>query len=164
MHYGQLANLFQIHAADLQRFIGAAVRAPAAVVEDACQFAWAQLVVHCGEVEEASASAWLTTTATREVLRQLKRADREASLDAELEQRGDFISRSTPAADEVAELREQLRLLGELPARQGRILWLRAFGLSRSEVATRERCSSRAIERQLFKARRSLGALVGEAA
>ena len=46
--------------------------------------------------------------------------------------------------------------LAALPARQRRLLALQAFGLSYAEIAQREGCTPRTVERQLLRARRAL--------
>jgi len=149
-----LARLYVELARPLERCVGAAVRAPRPVIEDACQFAWGQLVGHRLRVQPEAVAGWLTTTAVREALRTVRAAKRDVSLEAEYELRGDWLAApSAHEPDELIERRERLARVRELPARQQRIVWLKALGLSRVEMATHERCTSRTVQRQLGRAR-----------
>jgi RNA polymerase sigma factor (sigma-70 family) len=56
----------------------------------------------------------------------------------------------------VIEDRERLRSLAALPPRQQRVLWLYGAGLSYQEIARRQGCTSRTVERQLQNARAAL--------
>jgi len=149
-----LARLYLAFARPLQGSVGAEVRASRPVLEDACQFAWSQLVRDRDHVRPETVLAWLIRTATREARRLLRVEAREPSLEAELESQGDTIP--VPAAHEPTELaqrHEQLALVGQLPVRQQRIIWLRALGLSQVEMAAHERCTYRTAERRLTQAR-----------
>jgi RNA polymerase sigma factor (sigma-70 family) len=154
-----LARLYEEAARPLERRVARAVRAPQSVVEDACQFAWGQLVGHRDRVKANAAVAWLLTTATREAIKLTRVADRELSLESEIERGGEcLIGGGGPAPEELVERRERLASVRELPPRQQRIVWLKALGLSRGELARHERLSGRTVERQLAYARRRLRA------
>lgn len=125
-----------------------------AVIEDACQVAWTMLIQHRHRVALHSAPRWLTTTATREAVRSLRRRRNECSLELLVEEGFD-----EPADDEEEDVlahRVQLLDMRSLPRRQQRIVWLRALGLSYDEMASHEDCTFRTVERQLWRARHKL--------
>jgi RNA polymerase sigma factor (sigma-70 family) len=131
------------------------VRAPDAVIEDACQFAWSRLVVHSGRVSSEGALSWLATTAVREALKLLRRDGRELSLEERLAY-GVTPAAPTPGPHEALEHRERLMTLRRLPQRQRQMLWLQAAGLSYAEIAGATGCTTRTVERQLLRAKRAL--------
>ena len=63
------------------------VRAPAPLIEDACQTAWLRLTRRRDELAPRAVLPWLVTTATREALRLVRRAERELPLDVLTEPR-----------------------------------------------------------------------------
>jgi RNA polymerase sigma factor (sigma-70 family) len=127
------------------------------VVEDACQFAWDQLVHHRARVRRETALAWLAQTAIREARRLRDREERFLSLDAVFELAGDAaVLGEVPSADEVTERRERIRAICRLPERQQQVLWLHALGLSYVEMGAQTGCTTRTVERQLTRARRAL--------
>ena len=86
--------------------------------------------------------------------------DRELSLDAALETLGDAAVPATlQRPEEWLGQVEQLHVIGTLPIRQQRLLWLQGLGLSYAEMARHESCTPRTVERQLLRAR---GAIRGE--
>jgi len=133
------------------------------VLEDVCQFAWTQLIAQRERVEPRAVASWLARTATREAVRWIHRSETVLSLDAEVEARGDRLT--TAAEDEPfdrARRRELLACVRELPLRQQRAVWLRAFGFSRPEAALHELCTPRTVERQLTRADARLRELLAE--
>ncbi len=143
--------------------MGATVRAPRHVIEDACQFAWSQLIRHRARVTREGAYGWLLSTAMHEAFRLLRVREHEVSLEAELERGGDqLLARqlggfvADPSSDDFVHRQERVAVLRELPVRQQRMLWLRALGLSAVEVAAHEDCTLRTVDRQLSRARRQL--------
>jgi RNA polymerase sigma factor (sigma-70 family) len=141
----------------LEKIVTRAVRAPAPVVEEACQVAWSRLVSADPPVAEGAHLSWLATTATREALRALQANRRELPLEAgcgtglviELPSR-------EPGPDRVAELREQLAEIHRLPVRQQRMVWLHGAGYEYVEIAAETGDSRRTVERQLLRAKRKL--------
>lgn len=150
---GQLYAEFGRH---LEVLVRSDVRACDAVIEDACQLAWVQLVRYRHRVALDSAPRWLTRTAVREAVRMLRRHRRECSLETLLTEEPDGEERSV-AADVLAD-REKLLDIRRLPRRQQRIVWLRALGLSYDEVASHEACTFRTVDRLLGQARQRLRA------
>jgi RNA polymerase sigma factor (sigma-70 family) len=148
--YGELSKR-------LEQIVRLDVRAPDAVIEDACQFAWSRLLVHSARVSSEGALSWLATTAVREALKLIRRNGRELSLDATAEQAGGWMAPSAaPGPHETFEQHERLATLRRLPPRQQRMLWLQGAGLSYAEIAASTGCTMRTVERQLLRAKRAL--------
>jgi RNA polymerase sigma factor (sigma-70 family) len=157
---GEVAELYRSASERLEASVRNYVReASDQVVEDACQFAWDQLVHHRARVRRETALAWLARTAIREARRLVGLERRFISLDAVLELAGDAaVPGESPAADELSERRERLQSVGALPERQRRLVWLHAVGLKYVEVAAQTGDTTRTVERQLLRARRALRA------
>ena len=155
---GEVAELYCAVARRLEEIVRIVVcHASDPVVEDACQFAWDRLVHHPRRVNRETALAWLARTAIREARRLRGREGWFVSLEAVFELAGDAaVVGEVPAPDEVTERRERLRAVGELPARQQRVVWLNALGLNYVEMAAQTGCTTRTVERQLSRARRAL--------
>lgn len=154
----EVAALYRSKSKWLEEIVRLGVRhASDPVVEDACQFAWDQLVDHLSGVKRETALGWLARTAIREARRLRRREELFPSLDAALELAGEGIVRGeSPAADELTERRDRLRAVSQLPERQQRLLWLHALGLNYVEMAAQVGCTTRTIDRQLWRARRAL--------
>jgi RNA polymerase sigma factor (sigma-70 family) len=153
---GDVGLLYVLLAKRLEQIVRADVRAPDAVIEDACQFAWSRLIHHRHRVHREKVMSWLARTAVHEAIKLLRRDHRELSLDVASEEAVPCSMPSTPAPHGLVENRERLGQLRWLPERQQRILWLNALGLSYAEIATREHCTVRTVERQLLLARHAL--------
>ena len=158
-----LGDLYAAQARSLFRHVRARVRAPDHVIEDACQFAWTQLLRRRPGLGPEAAYGWLLSTALREAYRLLELSCRDLSLEAELERsssrRRELTGRALAASaapDDMAVRHEHLAVLRSLPARQQRLLWLKALGLSQVEVSAHERCTLRTVNRQLARARHQL--------
>jgi RNA polymerase sigma factor (sigma-70 family) len=156
---GDVGALYGALARPLERRVRGDVRAPDAVIEDACQFAWSRLLVYSARVSPEAVLSWLATTAAREARRMIRRAGREQSLEQNLD-RGDWPAPAAarPGPEELSEQHERLRTLARLPPRQQRMLWLRGVGLSYAEIALSTGCTTRTVERQLLRARHALKA------
>jgi RNA polymerase sigma factor (sigma-70 family) len=160
---GDVGELYGTLARRLEQLVRLDVRAPDAVIEDACQFAWSRLVIHSGRVSAEGALSWLATTAVREALKLLRKNSRELSLDAGLGASSTSTGASSlaplspiPGPHEALEYRERLLALRCLPQRQRQMLWLQGAGLSYAEIATATGCTTRTVERQLLRAKRAL--------
>lgn len=154
---GDVGDLYRLFSGRLQRIVRGCVRAPEAVIEDACQFAWSRLLRRSDLAEPESAAGWLVTTAMHEALRSVRRASLEASLDTLVEHGVEFVSpRCDRSPEPAAERRERLRTLAALSERQQRLLWLYGLGLTYEEIARRQGCTSRTVERQIHRARTTL--------
>lgn len=150
---GDVGELYRSLSKSLERIVRFGVHAPEPVIEEACQFAWSRLVYHQDRVRRETVLGWLVRTAVREAVKLTRRAGRELSLDAGEQAAELHAQLLAPAPTELVEQRERLAALGSLPLRQQRLLWLRGLGLSYEEIARRERCTARTVERQLQLAR-----------
>jgi RNA polymerase sigma factor (sigma-70 family) len=141
----------------LEQIVRADVRAPDVVIEDACQFAWGRLVYHAHRVQRECALAWLAQTARREAVRLVCRDGRDISLDTVSDDSGPVaLAARQPGPDELFEQRQRLEVVGSLPQRQQKVLWLHAIGLSYAEISLQTGYSLRTVERQLMRAKRSV--------
>ena len=151
---GDLGELYRHFSDRLLRIVRGVVHAPEPVIEDACQFAWSRLLDQPDRPQLDNAAGWLITTALHEAVKLARRTNREASLDTMLEAGGDFASVGAGRSPHgLVERRERLRTLSLLPRRQQRLLWLYGVGFTYEEIARRQGCTSRTVERQLLRAR-----------
>jgi RNA polymerase sigma factor (sigma-70 family) len=151
---GDVSHLYDALSVRLEQIVRFDVSAPDQVVEDACQYAWTQLVIHADRVRRDKALSWLATTAIREALKLLRRQRWELLLE-------DVSGAPTTLAsgpEVVAEQRERLAAVQQLPERQQRLVWLHGLGLTYAEMAAEAGCTRRTVERQLGHARRTLRA------
>jgi RNA polymerase sigma factor (sigma-70 family) len=154
---GDVAELYRTLSGRLEQIVRTDVRAPDAVIEDACQFAWSRFVQHSERVRREAALSWLVKTAVHEAFKLLRRADRCQPLDLAAEQTGDSgLAAGAPAPEQLLAARERLASIRALPERQQRLLWLHALGLSYAEMARYTGCTSRTVERQLLRAKHRL--------
>lgn len=154
--------LYRAHARSLELIVRRDLHeVPQAVVEDACQFAWSRLVFHASRVRRETALSWLAKTAVHEAFKLIRRQAREVPLEGPGEdEEGALQLRSvTPDPYELAELSGRLALTTRIAPRQGKIVWLHAFGLSYEEIGAHSGCTPRTVQRQLLRARSSLRAL-----
>jgi RNA polymerase sigma factor (sigma-70 family) len=148
----EIGDLYVAFAGRLAQIVRFNVRAPEAVIEDACQFAWTRLLHHRGRVRRDAVRAWLTRTATHQALKLVRREDRELSLDAILEPAHAL----TATLEELIEQRGRLEAIGRLPQRQQRLVWLHGLGFSYAEIARDCGYTPRTVERQLLRGKRTL--------
>jgi RNA polymerase sigma factor (sigma-70 family) len=150
-------RLYRRLAGRLEQIVRGDVHAPDPVIEDACQVAWGRLIDHSDRVRRETALGWLAATAVHEAFKLVRRSRREVSLEATVEAGGESpLTRPDPGPCELVMQRDRIGGLAELPARQQRLLWLQALGLSYAEMAAHEGCTTRTIERQLARARDTL--------
>ena len=144
---GDEAELYSRLRGPLERIVRGRVSGPQATVEDACSFAWEQLLCHQPARGESLLS-WLSTVAIREGWR-LVRIERRATPagPAQLEQ----------AAGPERELEHRARALQALRALAGlrpaekRLLALRAAGFSYREICEIERRTHTWVNRHLTR-------------
>ncbi|HSC02168.1 MAG TPA: sigma-70 family RNA polymerase sigma factor [Solirubrobacteraceae bacterium] len=149
---GDVGELYGLLARRLEQIVRIGVRAPDAVIEDACQFAWSRLLHNRDRVHRDTVMGWLVRTAVHEAFKLLRSGRRELSLEAEAE---DALP-SDATLSELIECRERLAELNRLPERQQRAVWLHALGCSYAEIAVHEGCTTRTVERQLLRARQAI--------
>lgn len=164
-----VARLYLSEAVRVQRLVEHAVGAPSSVIEDACQFAWTTLMLHRARVRVGSARGWLVRVAVREALALMRRDRREPSLEALAQappvrsagdrRPGPDVGRLTAPSlmDDLVEQRSRLAAIGALPERQQRLVWLQGFGFSYREMSGQTGLTQRTVERQLLRAKRTLG-------
>jgi DNA-directed RNA polymerase specialized sigma24 family protein len=99
----------------------------------------------------------VVVTAVHEAVKLTRRARRELSLEALMEETDDLqISRTAPSAHDALAPKLRLELIDSLPDRRRRLVWLQALGFTYPEIATHAGESERSVERQLTKARAAL--------
>jgi RNA polymerase sigma factor (sigma-70 family) len=114
------------------------------VVEDACAFAWLELVAR--QPARTSIVGWLRVVATREAIR-LAQHDRRMAVRRPT---GAALAAPDPAPGDA---REALALVAALPARKRAVLALQVSGHSYREIAAALGMTERTVERQLLRAR-----------
>lgn len=151
-----VGELYALHARRLRRIVGCAVRAPEAVIDDACQVAWSRLIPQAAAIRPEATLSWLVTTASREAIKLAQRAERDVSLEGLID---DDAQLAHPGgADDLVALRERLAAVRALPVRQQQLVWLAGLGFSYREMAAQTRSSRRTVERQLLRAKHTLRA------
>jgi RNA polymerase sigma factor (sigma-70 family) len=149
-----VADLYEAHARRLRRIVASGVRAPDAVIDDACQVAWSRLIPRAASVRPESSLAWLVTTASREAIKLNRRGARDVSLEALIDDDVQFPGADGP--DVTVAQRERLDAVRSLPVRQQQLVWLSGLGLSYEEMAEYTRSTRRTVERQLLRAKHAL--------
>ena len=156
MRSDEVAELYGTLSGRLEQIVRMSVRAPEPLIEEACQVAWSRLVDRRDQVRRETALAWLATTASREALKLLRRQRRELSLEELAERAPETPTRAQATVEELVEQRARLGSIRALPERQQRLVWLQGLGLSYVEMAGYTGASTRTVERQLLRARRTL--------
>lgn len=160
---GDVGELYVSLSERLERIVGMDVRAPRAVIEDACQFAWGRLWHHRDRVARDTALSWLATTAIHEAFKLLAGQARCLSLEDTIERSGEGpLTAHAPAVEEVLDHRVQLEMVRSLSERQQRLLWLHALGFSYAEIAASTGSTTRTVERQLLRGKRKLRSLAAD--
>jgi RNA polymerase sigma factor (sigma-70 family) len=124
---GDEQALFEKYADRLRRVTQIEVRTTPEIIDDACAFAWVQLLAH--QPERPTVFPWLRTVARREAIRLDGMARR--LLAYEEERAGLEFPRMTPNRGDVEEAQEMIEVrerLAELPQRQREIVFLHAAG------------------------------------
>jgi RNA polymerase sigma factor (sigma-70 family) len=147
----------------LVRIVSVNLQAPECVIEDACQTAWGRLLAHRQAVAPGSELGWLSTAATREVLRLLRRDRVGVSLAEEAApvRLSDYRAAES-GPEQTLELRERLAEIRCLPIRQQRVVLLHGFGYEYEEIAAVTGETRRTVARQLTRARQRLALLADE--
>ncbi|HEX4280467.1 MAG TPA: sigma factor, partial [Solirubrobacteraceae bacterium] len=105
---GDIGELYGALAGRLEQTVRLGVRAPDAVIEDACQAAWCRLLRHGDRVHRETVMAWLARTAVREAFRSLRRDRREESMERVTDEGGDLACARTPTPEKLFEQRQRL--------------------------------------------------------
>jgi len=145
--HGDEADLFERFNEKLVNATRYSVRAPDAVIEDACANAWLQLVRY--QPRRDTVFAWLKRVAQREAWRLCSREQREAPL-------ADDSVLAGPDLELAIEARAALATLADLPARQRDYLTLLISGHSYDDIVRLRATSHTAVNRHLVRARASV--------
>ena len=151
------AALFSRYDRKLRDRVNAVVNTSQANIEDACMFAWVQLLRH--EIDEIDAAyGWLTTVAIREAVK-LDRADRRTR-PLPIDDNGAVIEPIDPrdelAARDILDHAAAVIHQAGLTSRQLEMIALQAWGLNYEEIAARTGDSRRTVGRQIMRARAKL--------
>lgn len=159
----QIADMYAAHRAQLHRVVLRRGTTSDAIAEDACSFAWMQLLTHdYVELEPPrwGALAWLTQTALHQAWK-LNATERRAHAAAlaspeDLDEQRSDSAQAAPSAGEVAEQRMRLDLIAEIPERPRRFLLRLALGYSYDEIGAAEGASYTTVSKQIARAKRLL--------
>jgi RNA polymerase sigma factor (sigma-70 family) len=153
----KIAALYARHQRTLERIVDRQVRAPATIVEDACQTAWARLWAHPDvTLEEHSALSWLITTATREAWKRARHLSSRETPAGAFRTSGevDALELVEPAAEHRspcelaiahAEHDQRVEQLRALTDRERLYLYLQGLGYSYTEMAKSTATSRRTV-------------------
>jgi DNA-directed RNA polymerase specialized sigma24 family protein len=152
-----------------QRRLSAAVHARArwaddAIVDDACAYAWLQLVRRTDVTLDRRGLSWLKLVATQEAWRQIRPTnDRPVGLFiAEPGHEDEFFEPASLHGDPLVRVldqetqHERLARFAQLKPRERRDLLLQAAGYSYTEIATLTDSTYTAVNRRLTEGRRRL--------
>ena len=166
--FQRIAALHREEAHRLERRVARQARADPLTIEDACSFAWLQLLTHTSvDLGPPShrALGWLTMTATREAWRLEARRVRDELIDHRaIDQHRRLCELTAPSADELAAQHARLGLVAEIPERPRRFLLRQALGYSYREIAAHERVSLTTTNKQIARGKRSLRTLAAPVA
>jgi len=151
------SELYEEHAAKLRRVLGSRVATGDANLDDACGFAWTQLLATRPALDQIF--AWLLTVATREAWR-LHRLERRQAGDGD-----DLVpveAVASPTADAHAEDRVQLdeavQAVKTLHPRKRRMLVLHVTGFTYEEIGREYGVSTERARELVYRARLQLRA------
>jgi DNA-directed RNA polymerase specialized sigma24 family protein len=169
----QIATMYATHGRELHRLVERRGSPHHATVEDACAFAWTQLL-SADRIDlrppRWQALAWLTTVAVHEAWRLNRIHRRDGPFDPDkIDTLSMHRQRAAAAAHDVAAQRLRLQLVEQLPERPRRFLLRLSLGYSYDEISAAEGVSRRTTDRQIARAKRILrdldrtaGAMGGE--
>jgi RNA polymerase sigma factor (sigma-70 family) len=150
---GDEAELFRSHEVALRAAVRHHVNTSDAVIEDACSFAWLQLMRR--QPNRDTVFAWLRTVATREAWRLHAQAVRELP--------SDLVYADQHAPPEhlltTTDARRLIDAIGVLSPKQRLVLLLFISGHSYKEIAADHDLSATAVNKALVRARRHLRAV-----
>ena len=168
--HGDEEVLYRRHHVALRRAVARAVQAPDAVIEDACAFAWLQLVRTQPERGPALLG-WLRVVAVHEAYRLAGRERREGALEelvASAEEGAgaaggwEHVLAGGRDLDASMEARAALGALAELPQRQRRYLALLVAGYRYEEIVELTGATYTNVTKNLARARARLRAVARE--
>jgi DNA-directed RNA polymerase specialized sigma24 family protein len=164
---GDEADLFRKHHDHLARAVRRTVRAPDALIEDACGWAWEQLV-RTQPDRGPRLFGWLRTVAVHEAYRLSKVQRRDTELEQLVCRKDDGDSAGEgwehviPARTDLdahLHAKEALAVLASLPGRQRQYLTLLVGGHRYSEIVGATGATYTNVNKHLAKARASVRAM-----
>jgi RNA polymerase sigma factor (sigma-70 family) len=150
---GDEAELFERHATRLVRMVQGRTGAPRDVAEDACTFAWLQLLRI--QPERESIVGWLFVVAANEA-RRLLCAPHHAELDENSGRDVSSYRSRTVDVEVTVETYEALEEIADLSEQQVRIFSLHLAGLTYTEICAATGYSRRQVDRHIVRARARL--------
>jgi RNA polymerase sigma factor (sigma-70 family) len=148
---GDEAELFERHAERLLRVVGGAIGGRGHVAEEACSFAWLQLLRT--QPERDSIFAWLCVVATREAGRLVKAQARHSEFDEDPAEPVPAHADRRADVQLTVEVREAFEHIAELSAQQVRIFSLHVAGLTYDEICEATGYSWTQVNRHMVRAR-----------
>lgn len=148
---GDEAELFERYGDRLVRIVRGTIGAPRHIVEDACSFAWLQLLRF--QPERDAMFAWLRVVATREALRLLKGQAHLATFDEDPAEPTPAHADSSADLELTVEVREAFEHIAALTPQQVRIFSLHVAGLSYDEICQATGYSWTQVNRHMLRAR-----------
>jgi hypothetical protein len=154
---GDEEELYRRHADWLLAATARSVRAPEALIEDACSYAWERLLVR--QPERLHVNGWLRMVAFFRALHLVRVERRVTSLATLPEHRAGRVE-----AETTLEFLAALEIIEavELSRRDARLLGLSAAGYSYAEMLAMTEETPRSLRRRLLRARRRIWAERGE--
>ena len=149
---GDEAQLFERYSERLRRATRLAINTSPDIVDDACAFAWMKLVTN--QPRRETAFSWLKEVARNEALR-LDRLSRQISElpDEGAHRAGVDVPVAAHRKPEVTQgLLEVRERLGQLPERQRELVFLKAAGWRRADIAERFGISETRVNQVLARA------------
>lgn len=160
--HGDVAEFYRRHHERLVRAVARSVSAPEALIEDACQTAWAILLRRRPE-RWPELFGWLRTVAIHEAYRLASEERRDERLEDLGVDADAFLG--GVSGEEAIEARRALAVLGALPEREREYLSLLIAGFSYAEIAELTGGRTRTnVNRHLVKARARIRRLEGKPA
>jgi DNA-directed RNA polymerase specialized sigma24 family protein len=158
---GDETRLFDDHHDRLLRSVRRAINASDALIEDACSFAWVQLLRRQPD-RGPMLFGWLRTTAIREAYHLSGLERRDATLDERQtpgsgEERDGLVANASDL-DTRLEAMHALHLLAELPERQRRYLALFIAGYRYQEIVRLTGATYTNVNKHLTRARANVRA------
>ncbi len=149
---GDETELYRRYATRLRAIVTREVNSSPANIDDACAFAWLQLLRY--QPARETVLGWLCKTAIREAIKLDRRARRTAGPNPDTGEPIDPVDPRSLVDDRVELLaaREAIACAC-LREREAQLLALHAAGYTYKEIANAKRLSERTVERQLLRAR-----------
>ena len=154
--FERIAAMHREDAQRLERRVARQARADPQTIEDACSFAWLQLLTHTSIDPGPAALGWLTQTATREAWRLAARRVRDELMDHRAIEDPRLREQTGPGVDQLAAQHARLELVAEVPQRPRRFVMRLALGYSYREIAAHECVSLTTANRQIARGKRLL--------